>query len=151
MSAKAEQYLYSKKTKKCLLCHTVEFPAGRSQPSMIPNIPLTAARPLPEIAKTAVPIRWLPNSMFNHAPHNDLIKRQGCTACHAGAEKSERTSDVLLPGINSCRMCHFEPGGARADCIECHAYHDKTMTRVSEHPIDLRPSPSPGEMRQTEQ
>lgn len=138
MTAKAEQYLYSKKTKKCLLCHIIEFPVAAARTSTASKPSLTASPAMPVVAKTAVPVRWLPNSVFDHAPHNDLINKKGCVACHAGAEQSEKTSDVLLPSINSCRECHFDPEGARAECVECHVYHDKTFTRVSEHPLDLR-------------
>ena len=158
MAAKAEQYLYSKKTKKCLLCHAVAFPDAPVGASARTSV----TRPLPVVAKTAVPLRWLPNSIFGHAPHNDLIQQKGCIACHAGAEKSENTSDVLLPSINSCRTCHHEPNGARTECVECHVYHDKTKPREGEHPYDLsilkrtegdtrsatpasRPSQGPGE------
>ena len=137
MTTKAEQYLYSKKTKKCLLCHTITFPDAPAKPSVVAATSATGSRALPVVAKTEVPLRWLPNSFFKHAPHNDLIKQKGCVACHAGAETSEKTSDVLLPRINSCRECHFEPGGARALCVRCHVYHDKTKPRESEHPYPL--------------
>ena len=137
MTVKAEQYLYSKKTKKCLLCHIIEFPDSRAQATPPGILSAPGLRPLPVVAKTAVATRWLPNSVFDHAPHNDLIKQKGCVACHVGAETSERTEDVLMPSINSCRTCHFEPSGARAQCVECHVYHDKSKARQSEHPYDL--------------
>jgi len=137
MTVKAEQYLYSKKTKKCLLCHMLGFPEGQARATPVGILSAPGLRLLPVVPKTAVPIRWFPNSVFDHAPHNDLIKQKGCVACHAGAEASEQTEDVLMPSINSCRTCHFDAGGARAQCVECHVYHDKTKPRQSEHPYEL--------------
>jgi len=137
MTAKAEQYLYSKKTKKCLLCHMIEFPGAPATVTPVGTLSAPGLRALPVVAKSAVPPRWLPNSVFNHAPHNDLIKQKGCVACHAGAETSDKTEHVLMPGINSCRTCHYEPNGARAQCVECHTYHDKSKPRQSEHPYEL--------------
>lgn len=158
MTAKAEQYLYSRKTKKCLLCHTIEFPDVPAAAISMAEGRMKPSRALPVVAKTDVPARWFANMVFDHAPHNALIKQKGCVACHAGAEQSQKTSDVLLPGIKSCRECHFDPGGAGAQCTECHVYHDKTVTRASEHPLDLpvfpRPateSPSSAPPRQTRQ
>src|SRR5690606_4421181 len=44
------------------------------------------------------PERWLPRSHFSHAAHGMLA----CGECDA-AQTSTKTSDVLLPGIDSCR------------------------------------------------
>jgi hypothetical protein len=137
MTAKAEQYLYSKKTKKCLLCHVVELPGPPAMPAPAGTLSAPGLRALPVVARPAVPERWMPHSVFNHAPHNTLIQQKGCVACHAGAETSDRTEHVLMPSINACRTCHYEPNGARAQCVECHVYHDKSKARQSEHPYEL--------------
>jgi Cytochrome c7 and related cytochrome c len=79
----------------------------------------------PMVVKTAMPERWLPYSVFDHKAHN-ILK---CVACHEAAPRSERTADVLLPSITSCRNCHFDPGGARAQCLTCHVYHDKSQVQ----------------------
>jgi hypothetical protein len=137
MTAKAEQYLYSRKTKKCLLCHVIEFPGTTAAATPAGTLAAPGLRSLPRVAKIAVPERWMPHSVFSHAPHNALIKEKGCVACHAGAETSDRTEHVLMPSINACRTCHYEPNGARAQCVECHVYHDKSKPPQSEHPYEL--------------
>ncbi len=74
------------------------------------------------IVPTAVPSRWLPRSVFDHNAHA-MVR---CDECHA-AGKSALTSDVLLPGIDSCRQCHAprsgHAGGAPHSCATCHIYH----------------------------
>ena len=66
--------------------------------------------------------RWMPLAQFNHASHTT----EKCTTCHQDADKSERSSDVLLPEIAVCRECH---GGAEdpvkipSDCLMCHRFH----------------------------
>lgn len=77
---------------------------------------------LPAIVKTAIPARWLPHSRFDHRAHRAVA----CADCHTGALKSAATEDVLLPSIAVCRQCHQDSAGARAACVECHLYHDKT-------------------------
>ncbi len=120
------------KTKKgkCVLCHVLDIPGGASQSAQFDGTPsdlrVSASRTLfPMVAKTAMPERWLPYSVFDHKAHN-ILK---CVACHEAAPHSEQTKDVLLPSIVSCRNCHFEPGGAQVQCLACHAYHDKTKTQ----------------------
>jgi len=93
-----------------------------------------AKRPngLPEYFQTKIPDRWLTQSAFNHDSHRML----SCLACHAQAAQSTSTRDVLLPGIASCRECHQPKGGARADCAECHRYHERGLERSmnGQHP-----------------
>lgn len=66
-------------------------------------------------------MRYMMNGWFDHAAH----KTESCESCHA-APKSSKSSDLLLPGISTCRECH---GGekAKADvpsgCALCHSYH----------------------------
>ena len=132
MVEKAERFLLGKpdpKTKKgkCVLCHFLE-PTKESSGADLKAVE-TGSRAFrsknPTVVKTAMPSRWLPNSVFNHTAHNTLK----CQACHEAAPQSQKTTDVLLPKAASCRTCHFEPGGARAQCTECHVFHDKTQTR----------------------
>jgi len=118
--AKAERLLLGEPDRKtikgkCLLCHVLEPPDQKS---------VSGAR-LPRMVKTAIPERWLPYSVFNHLTHNTLK----CLACHEAAATSKVSGDVLLPGVASCRACHFEPRGARAKCVECHVHHDKSQVR----------------------
>jgi Inner membrane component of T3SS, cytoplasmic domain len=113
---------------KCVLCHMLVHQGGASLPAQVDraksNTPGSASRILfPTVVKTAMPERWLPYSIFDHKAHNIFQ----CVACHEAAPRSERTQEVLLPGIGSCQYCHFEPGGARAQCLTCHVYHDKSQ------------------------
>ncbi|MFZ3329945.1 MAG: hypothetical protein WA197_04895 [Candidatus Acidiferrales bacterium] len=92
--------------KTCAQCHALGF---------APNAAL------PAVAKSNIPQRWFRHAVFNHDAH----KFQQCVECHAGAPKSQETSDVLLPGIQTCEKCHR--GGreaAESRCFECHTYHD---------------------------
>jgi hypothetical protein len=74
-----------------------------------------------------IPEIWFKHAVFNHAAHRLL----DCLRCHAEAQTSEKSSDVLLPGIKTCVPCHSPReyqdgklrGGARFDCTECHRYH----------------------------
>ncbi len=135
MRARAERYLSSKKTKKCLLCHLVEPPASELD-RRAPKKERSEIT-LPVLVKPSIPKRWLPYSVFSHAPHTALIKDKGCVACHRAAPTSEATADVLLPRIGTCRSCHFDSGGARTQCVACHVFHDKTVPRESAHPYAL--------------
>jgi len=59
---------------------------------------------------------------FDHQAHR-LVS---CESCHAKAATSKETSDILMPGIETCQQCH-KPGkeyAAEARCFECHNYHD---------------------------
>ncbi len=89
----------------CKMCHSVVTERNADQ--------------LPIIADTNIPKRWLKESFFSHRRHQMME----CTACHAQAPTSTRTSDVLLTSIRTCGQCHT-PSRARSDCVECHRYHD---------------------------
>src|SRR5262249_17846896 len=104
----AEKVLYrtydpdTGKPKYCIQCHEMTTAPGASLPTEIP---------------TRVPIRWLPQSRFDHGVHRQLK----CFACHPRAETSTETSDILLPDREDCARCHH-PGGAGTACSECHTY-----------------------------
>ena len=78
-----------------------------------------------------IPLVWQPKARFNHAAH----RAWECAACHAGATSSTSSADILLPSMETCQACHGPAGnkvavagqaiagGARHDCVECHAYH----------------------------
>src|SRR5579863_5528714 len=103
--ALADRLLFDK---GCKLCHLM----------------LESNTPLPAVAKSSIPERWLPHANFSHNSHRLL----SCVACHSRAPDSHDTKDVLLPGLASCRSCHQEQGAkhdaANGNCSECHAYHD---------------------------
>jgi len=76
---------------------------------------------LPVVAKSAIATRWLPHAEFDHQAHQ-MVE---CAACHAKANESRETSDVLIPGVQTCRQCHHAgTDAAEARCFECHSYHD---------------------------
>jgi len=106
--AEAERLLWQK---TCKECHVLTYPAPETRP---------------EIAKSAIPARWMMHAAFDHKAHQ-LV---GCTECHGQARSSNLTSDVLLPGIATCQRCH-SGGRAAADsrCSECHQYHDWSKAR----------------------
>jgi predicted CXXCH cytochrome family protein len=101
---------------KCQQCHVMTFVTGQ----------------LPEVALPAIPVRWLPHSVFDHGVHRPVA----CTECHKAARSTE-TADVLLPSVSVCRECHRSAGGARAGCVECHLHHDKSKERDLNGPFTI--------------
>jgi hypothetical protein len=66
--------------------------------------------------------RWFPYARFSHESHRML----DCNGCHEPAATSEKTADVLMPKIETCKKCHNRTtAGVRSDCLECHLYHDR--------------------------
>ena len=102
---------------KCEFCHVMSYPG---------NAP-------PDVAPTAIPVRWLPHSTFDHHVHRPLA----CAECHDTATASTQTKDVLLPSVAVCRQCHRGPEGARAGCVACHLYHDNTKERDVNGPLTV--------------
>jgi len=93
--------------KACKECHTPRYPSGFDA--------------LPEIPKAAITARWLTHANFDHEAHQMVT----CTSCHSKTLASKETSDVLIPGVQSCRDCHHSgANAAEARCFECHTYHD---------------------------
>ena len=79
-----------------------------------------------------LPVVWLENAEFSHAPHRAVR----CTECHSAADDDRQPADepkkreskrVMIPGHETCMKCHAPAtstgGGARHDCTECHRYH----------------------------
>ena len=73
------------------------------------------------VAPVVLRARFLPQAQFDHSQHRALA----CADCH-DAGHSEKSSDVMLPGIETCVSCH---GTERADfktqstCTSCHLFH----------------------------
>jgi len=106
--ADAEQLLWRK---TCKECHTLTFAEGATLPTVTP-------------AKFTV--RWMPHAKFDHDAHRGFA----CAGCHAPAPRSQETSDILLPGIATCRTCHASgEGHAESRCFECHTYHDASQRK----------------------
>jgi hypothetical protein len=102
-TAEAEQLLWRK---TCKQCHTLVFAVGAA---------------LPKVAPSNITARYMPHAKFDHSQHG-LVD---CTSCHAAATTSQQSSDMLLPGIATCRSCHHSGAeAAETRCFECHTYHD---------------------------
>ncbi len=107
-SAADEELLWRK---TCKQCHTLVAETGAA---------------LPEIAPSNITARYMPHANFDHSQHG----LDDCTACHPGAKTSQQSSDVLLPGIATCRACHHAgTEAAESRCFECHTYHDPTKRK----------------------
>jgi hypothetical protein len=107
--AEAKRLLWSK---TCAECHTL---SGAD------------TLPVPKFREANLTAKWLQRGRFDHSPHQML----DCVACHKVAA-SEKTSDVLLPGIRTCAACHSPDAtveSARSACSECHRYHDWSKER----------------------
>jgi hypothetical protein len=85
------------------------------------------------IRPVAFPTRYMLHGWFDHRQHQ-ILQRPGqprlegneaCASCH-GARTSNSATDLLLPDLNSCRVCH---GGEHTSkpvastCAMCHDYH----------------------------
>lgn len=102
-TAEAEELLWRKTCKQCHALTTSQNSA------------------LPQVAAAHVRTRWMPHARFDHDAHRGF----SCVGCHARALTSTEASDILLPGIATCKTCHAPgPGHADSRCSECHTYHD---------------------------
>jgi hypothetical protein len=97
----------------CYLCHTYsEKPVSELRGDQTRYL----------ITKPNVPAVWLTKARFDHGAHENI----SCESCHEKTRTSTETSEVLLPGIETCRDCHVEgerAGYVRSDCAQCHVYH----------------------------
>ena len=108
--------------KGCKLCHTMVKGDG----------------PVPLVAKSSIPARWMQHATFDHDAHRMLT----CTSCHTRSPQSRQTADILIPSIASCRGCHQERGPAHdaADgrCSECHQYHDWRKEQLPKNNVTIQ-------------
>jgi predicted CXXCH cytochrome family protein len=91
----------------CYDCHEVSAPPAGSLAYRIHPV--------------AFPERYVRHGWFDHRAH----AAQSCGSCHAAA-RSQSASDVLIPGIATCRGCHGGEGTAKpvaSPCAMCHDYH----------------------------
>jgi hypothetical protein len=75
-----------------------------------------------QVAPVRLTQNWMPRARFNHAAHIT----QPCTSCHNTAERSKRSSDILMPRIAKCRECHGDASDTSklsSDCVMCHRFH----------------------------
>jgi hypothetical protein len=113
----AEAWLHGEE--RCGRCHTLRA----AEPGLPEGV--KASRP-PKLTPTGIKAVWMPHATFDHETHRVLT----CTVCHTKAPTSERTADVLLPGVATCRSCHHDgAGSSRSSCVVCHVYHDRSRQR----------------------
>lgn len=114
--------------KGCKLCHMMIEREGA-----VPVVAAYSIPPIPAVAKSAIPARWMLHADFDHDTHRMLT----CTACHTNAPTSKLASDILLPGIKTCQACHRQGGAehdaADARCSDCHEYHDWRKEQFQQH------------------
>jgi len=115
-TAEDEELLWRK---TCKQCHTLIASDGGA---------------LPKIAPSNITARYMPHANFDHSQHG-LVD---CASCHAAATTSQQSSDVLLPGIGTCRSCHHSGAeAAEARCFECHTYHDPAQRKPAHSNFSL--------------
>lgn len=116
----------------CAYCHQVNASSDDSAR------PATGTTEHFRIEPTNIPVRWLTRSRFRHDSHQ-MIR---CEDCHDAAGSSQ-TLDVLMPTIDVCRKCHGDGselrggGRARADCVECHGYHNHSQPMAGHRLTDF--------------
>ena len=73
------------------------------------------------VAPVVLRTRFLPEARFDHAKHQAL----DCGDCH-DSRHSEKSADVLVPGIEECVSCHGSERAtlkAQSTCTSCHIFH----------------------------
>lgn len=114
---KAEHELFTKLS--CSVCHEVK---------KLEN-PLTEDKSIFKITPPEQRVSWFPSVLFDHSSHQNVL----CKDCHRGVFKSELTSEVLIPDVNSCRECHGDQGHTdkvSSTCISCHPYHQTEQEKA---------------------
>jgi predicted CXXCH cytochrome family protein len=93
---------------------------------------------MPGVVPVSLPARYFDHGWFDHDAH----KQEKCTTCHA-ADTSTSASDVLLPGIKTCRTCHLGEDAPKtkvpSGCAMCHGYHIIATGSADRKP-DVNPS-----------
>jgi hypothetical protein len=73
------------------------------------------------VAPVVMRQRFLPEARFDHARHAAMK----CADCH-DSRTSEHSSDVLIPGIETCVTCHGTEQATlktQSTCTTCHVFH----------------------------
>ncbi len=145
-TAEAEELLWRK---TCKQCHALDFPeknpATRNHSSFPEGATTsrtgTAMSGPPHIQPARVTLRWMPHAKFDHDAHRGFT----CVSCHQRALTSTETSDILIPGMETCKACHAPgPDHAESRCFECHTYHDWSKRKEVTPKFTLPPLRSGG-------
>jgi hypothetical protein len=125
-TAEAEDLLWRKTCKQCHALTPFSNPLhGKIELSVTQGSDTGrlsgASAELPYVARANITLQWMLHAKFDHSAHTAFT----CVSCHAKALTSTEASDVLLPGIATCRTCHAPgPEHVESRCFECHTYHD---------------------------
>jgi len=125
-TAEAENLLWRKTCNQCHTLTPISKNVGRkieqsaAQESDVNKL-YSSSTELPYVAPADTTLQWMPHAKFDHSKHEGFT----CVSCHAKTLTSTESSEVLLPGIETCKKCHA-PGAEHAEsrCFECHTYHD---------------------------
>jgi hypothetical protein len=132
----AEELLWRK---TCKQCHDIGFEDNTRIPQSGLEVMSAAVRNLPTVAHAHTTLIWMPHAKFDHDVHRGF----SCVSCHEKAMSSTEASDILLPGIATCKTCHAPgPEHAEARCSECHTYHDWSQRREVEPTFALPARPA---------
>jgi len=114
--AKAEQVgvdLFEKRV--CIVCHDVR---RSSEPRG------GGSRMTWTVERVHIAGSWMPFAHFDHAKHS--TSQFKCKDCH-DVGRSKLATDISMPDLTSCRVCHAGsiPASNKviSTCISCHAYH----------------------------
>jgi hypothetical protein len=95
-----------------------------------------------QVAPVRVAKEWLPQARFTHAKHLTV----DCLACHNEVTRSEKSSDIAMPDIASCRGCHVSGRPAEhvedklaSECSMCHSFHFGKQLWFGENQAQMRP------------
>ena len=99
----------------CTECHTPTMRNGRA-----------------DVMPVTLHSEYFVHGRFDHEDH----EQETCTSCHL-ADRSGTSTDLLLPGIKTCRTCHLGEDARQAEvpssCAMCHSYHPKGR-KPEDHP-----------------
>lgn len=129
--SEAEIPIYTSDPDGCMKCHKTDL--GSDFPTSTPVVTRTGVRTGPP-GQEGAPRRWFAHAVFNHETHRELR----CAECHAGAETSKNTSDLLMPGQAVCLKCHSEQGAVSFACVTCHQFHDRATPRAGEGRLQIK-------------
>jgi hypothetical protein len=138
MASKAsEDYLFNEPKRGCQKCHEYEAVQADGLP-VVKKVQAINGR---FVAGEKDGVPWLKRAMFSHRAH----RAESCESCHSQARASEKSSDILVPGMQSCTPCHGASNSALDNCTQCHQYHDHTRDKESiGRPVDQLVNKSSG-------
>lgn len=110
----SEAFLFER---KCTYCHEYEKIPGEYP--VVAKVNRVRGQYAPETPEGR---RWLERARFSHRAHRAVE----CSSCHRTARSSAKTTDVLIPKLEDCRVCHGSSGTSLDSCGQCHLYHDKS-------------------------